>query len=826
MPSERYRHIFLNNLPVSKKFTSPSSVGPEKRIPDRDRNIHSQFLRQKMESAWQQAEDERAVVHATRQGVYIEFKSDPDCDLLTKSLEDMRSKKIRLLNVREELEGEQTVTYATVYVANEKKSHFLKKIQEYADAEKDSESGKPKNASFINSITDIRKALLVDSFWQDDKGLIPGEERVWCEVWLRRDEEAAVERFEQVLNSQSLRVANGTINFPERAVKVVYVNRQQLQQLTQISDDIAEYRRAKEASAFWLDMANQEQSDWVRDLLSRCRVSVDSPVALCVLDTGINNGHPLIAPVLKTADCHTINPAWGVDDHHGHGTLMAGVAIYGDLAVRLASQDVVHLNHSLESVKILPPGQGTNSQELWGDITDQAVSRAEIQEPEKKRVLCMAVTAPDARDRGRPSSWSGKLDQIVAGVDADQKRLFIVSAGNVQDFQIAAHYPYAQQSDSVHDPAQSWNALTIGAYTALADIKDRRFAGYMPIAPAGGLSPFTTTSLDWDNKWPIKPEIVLEGGNLVHDGNGTYDQSDELSVLSTSRDFTTRHFKSFNQTSAATAQAAWFAAQIYGYYPDAWPETVRALMVHSADWTAALKSQFLSASPNKTEYAKMMRLCGYGVPDMARAVYSAQNRLTLVAQAELQPYEKKETSGYRTKEMHLYELPWPKEVLLGLPPTIEVQMRVTLSYFIEPGPGEIGWRDRYRYASHGFRFDVKSPGETNTDFLKRINTAVRADEEGHPGTESVSSHWLIGANGRNKGSIHSDIWMGTAAELASSEAVAVYPIIGWWRERSYLGFAEKKARYSLVVSISTPEETVDIFTPVAVKVGITVPVTI
>ena len=32
---------------------------------------------------------------------------------------------------------------------------------------------------------------------------------------------------------------------------------------------------------------------------------------------------------------------------------------------------------------------------------------------------------------------------------------------------------------------------------------------------------------------------------------------------------------------------------------------------------------------------------------------------------------------------------------------------------------------------------------------------------------------MIGANGRNKGSIHSDIWEGSAADLADSGVIAV-----------------------------------------------------
>jgi hypothetical protein len=442
----------------------------------------------------------------------------------------------------------------------------------------------------------------------------------------------------------------------------------------------------------------------------------------------------------------------------------------------------------------------------------------------------MAVTASDTRDRGRPSSWSGAMDQLAAGVgtgDEDQiRRLAIVCAGNFTEINKALEYPEGQCKDSVHDPAQAWNALTVGAYTALNRIEDKTYAGYAPIAPQNSLSPFSTTSLTWENKWPLKPEIVMEGGNLAHDGNGFVTECEDLSLLSTFWKPTERHFYPFNMTSAAAAQAAWFAASVQSAYPEIWPETVRALMVHSAEWTDALKSQFLPHNNTKTDRERLLRICGYGVPDLDRALFSAANSLTLIAQAELQPYDRKAGGGYKTKEMHFYDLPWPRDVLLELPWDTPVRMRVTLSYFIEPGPGEIGWKDRYRYASHALRFEVNSPGESKKDFSWRINKAAREEDEGHPGTSSASDHWYFGSNARNKGSIHSDIWSGSAAELADSHFLAVYPIVGWWRERHHLGRWHRRTRYSLVVSIFTPEEKVDIYTPVANQVGITIPIAV
>jgi len=436
----------------------------------------------------------------------------------------------------------------------------------------------------------------------------------------------------------------------------------------------------------------------------------------------------------------------------------------------------------------------------------------------------MAVTSDDTRDRGRPSSWSAGLDQICSGAEDDTKRLFIVSAGNAS-IPDRGNYPEAQLTDSIHDPAQSWNALTVGAYTQFYQIRDTTLAGYEPIAPANGLSPFSTTSLIWDDKWPIKPEIVMEGGNLAKDVAGFVTECDDLSLLSTFYKPHQDHFYPFSMTSAATAQAAWFAAQIQAEYPKYWPETVRGLMVHSAEWTDVLKQQFLE-NENKTSYKRLLRICGYGVPNIEKALYCANNSLTLIAQSEIQPYYKKESGGRpTTKDMHLHELPWPKEVLQSFPDATEVQMRITLSYFIEPGPGEIGWQDRYRYASHGMRFDLNSPTESKNQFLRRINAAARDEENGHPGTSSASGHWVLGQT-RDKGSIHSDIWKGSATELAASNLIAVYPTIGWWRERAHLEKWSRKTRYALIVSIHTPEQSVDIYTPVAVQLSVSIPVEI
>jgi len=815
----------LSGKPHAQRFTNPRRGGTAPRIPGWDRAQHSAYLQQRLAETWAEFDQQRqrqAVVHLERHGADIEFVSERGFDLMVQSLESRKS-GIRLLNVRHvEVAGVQT-TFATVFVPYEKRGHFLKKITAYATQETKPKKGKdpePKNKNLINSISDIKLAVL-ESFWRsDEQSLIPGENPEWVEVWLSSDQGEVISRFENLLQNLNIELAEGLLKFPERSVKLIRANRVQLEQLIESSDDIAELRLAKELATFYITQDNRYQVERVRQLLERCNFSNDANVFICILDTGVNNGHPLLQPVLDGTDLHAVRPEWGANDHNGHGTLMAGTAAYGDLLALLNSGSPVRILHRLESAKILPPAE-QNPKKLWGDITSQGISRAEIQGPGRKRIVCMPVTTPDDRDRGRPSSWSGAVDELASGYEDDIRRLIVISAGNVDDPDNWRNYPTDNLTNEVHDPGQAWNALTVGAFTEKTLITDPALRDYSAIAPRGGLSPYSTTSTTWlARKWPIKPEVVFEGGNVARGPNDSIDNADDLQLLSTYRDPQVAQFGCFGQTSAASAQAAWMAAQIQAQYPEAWPETLRALMVHTADWTETLKRQFLGANPSKESYGRLLRICGYGVPDLDKALYCLSNSLTLISQATLQPYDKQD-GRYVTCDMHLYDLPWPADVLSGLGEK-KVTMRVTLSYFIEPSPGEVGWENRYRYASHALRFDVNGPGESGDEFIRRINNQARDDGE-HSGTEGID--WLIG-EARNVGSIHSDIWQGRAVDLAGSNKVAVYPAVGWWRERHHLNRWNKQCHYALIVSIYAPEQTVDIYTPVAVQVGVMVPVPI
>lgn len=689
----------------------------------------------------------------------------------------------------------------------------------------------PSNANLVNSIEDVSFALL-EGLWTDNPLLIPANNSKWCEVWLNvntkeNQEQEQIEQFHATLERIGIDVKPNSIIFPERAVLLINANRDQLVELMLQSDLLAEFRAGQEPAGFWVNESAADQQNWVEDLLRRIEL-IDSNIKVCLLDSGINNGHQLLQPLIDDANALTVDNAWGTDDHDerraGHGTLMAGIAGYGQLEQLLVSSNTISLTHKLSSVKILPrPHQTTTPEELWGDVTAQAIYITEIQNPNMVLVYCMSVTSTIGSGQGRPSSWSGQIDNLAFG-EGENQRLIIISAGNVRNDESWRNYPYSNFTSSIHNPAQSWNALVAGAYTQKTQVNDVNFQNYTPVASEGELSPYSSTSLVWERRWPIKPDVVFEGGNLLKAPDNNITPHDDLELLSTSKSFNDKPFDTINATSAAAAQASWFAAKIAYEYPNAWPETIRGLMIHSAKWNPAMLSQMNVQQGNKSSYNNLLRTFGFGVPELDRALYSRESALTFIGQETIQPFNYKAGSKSvpETNEIHFFNLPWPKDLLLGMG-QIPVRLRITLSYFIEPGVGEIGWKDKYRYQSHGLRFDSNNIGESEGDFKKRINIAAREENEVVIGNSRID-RWAIGTNNRSNGSIHSDFWEGTPAELATCNHIAVYPVIGWWRERKHLGKVETKTRYSLIISLETPAQDIELYT--TVKNMIEVPIEI
>jgi Subtilase family len=820
------RH-FINVLRTERvSYTAVSSGGPRQfRIPDQNVRTHSEHLLRSfatLKVREQEVLQERSYSGlGTAFGLVLEFESSPGYSLKLGSIEQRQS-GIRLLNTRSKQVirdgSERTVEFATVFVPYGKLDVLVHKIEAYRD--QTTGKGRPRNEDLVASISAIREAAF-EAFWTGATEIPPDTEKVWWELWLYRGEnEAQSGMFEARLlraaEGQQIEVKPDQIRLPENIIRIARATKLQLSASFELLNCLTEIRLASTLTDFFLAESPVEQALWIEDARSRLEPPGPNVPAVCLLDTGVNQGHPLLEPALDPADVLSYNQAWGVDDTYpnGHGTQVAGVTLYRDLAAILAGTGAIKLNHRLESMKLFPPPPVSNEPELYGAITEECTARAEVNAATRKRVFALQVTSGSDIKRGRPSSWSSALDALAANRGAVIGRLFCVSAGNVY-INHADEYPTRNESESVQDPAQAWNVLSVGAYTNLTFIDPKKFPDWLPLAHSGDLGPTSSTSLLWDDDWPIKPDLVEEGGNLGVNPNGkTVEKIDSLQLLTANVNFRHQPLTIIGDTSAASGLVASGCAEVLNEYPDLWAETVRALVVHSAEWTAAMQPTPDLWGTRKSEIRNLIRKFGFGVPSVDRAIASAANSVTLITQDIIKPFRLVE-GEVKTNEMIFYTLPWPKSVLLQYPAET-AELRVTLSYFVEPNPGPKIVNNRYRYASCGLRFDLKRQTESLDDFRKRINKALSDGQRVK--SETDSDQWLLGSDLRHHGSIHSDRWRGTAAELAEKDFLGIYPVNGWWRLRKFLGRYDSTLRFSLVVTITLPEQEIDLYSEIATQV--------
>jgi len=820
-------HIILDPKRISEtqKYDYAGSTPRKTPVPPQDRVSHATELRRQAKAITKEMAAAIALQEQANsildKGLIVEFES---FEGIGQAFEEKTfGRGSELLNIRRGTDK----LYATVFVTNGSLQYFEKKINDYYEERKGIRGQSLENKDLIDTIANFRKAT-VRALWTDMIPMPDNDTDVFCwEIWLsaRKNRKQEVTGFKELAQNLGIETSEAFFEFRERTVLLARATIKQFEQSLDLLNNIAELRKAKTLASFFTGMNKHEQTEWLADLQKRTvfKKYLDETPFVCILDTGVNAAHPLLEKAIGMNDLHTINAAWGKADMVGHGTEIAGLALYGDLTEALETNESLEISHRLESSKTINtlefiPTDLERPLDLYADFTKQGIAQAEISEPHRKRVFQMAITTIEPWDMGKPSSWSSALDMLAAGMDNEGgKRLFIISAGNVAIEKYHGEYPSYNLSEGVRDPGQAWNALTVGAYTEkdfLSD--DEMIDNNKPTASHGEISPYTTTSHDWNPEWPLKPDIVMEGGNTAENEYGKV-QADSLSLLTTNSQFLEKPFTTTWATSAASALASKMCAQIMAKYPDLRPETIRALIVHSASWTPEMLRQFNNGKPKmgKNEHLKLVRICGFGVPNLTRALTSMSNDFTMIIEDFIQPY-KFENDCPKNNQIKFYSLPFPKGELAKLGEA-KVEMRVTLSYFIEPNPSSRG-RSRHSYQSHGLRFDVKTPTESESKFKGRLTEAMRENGVDYK-IDTQDNWWKLGIKGRTKGSIHSDIWHGSAVELAGCNTLAVYPVSGWWkRSQSYKETISNLAYFSLLVSIRTSVD-VDLMSPVELNIA-------
>lgn len=417
-------HIFVPRKGRNIPYRGITPNIPVDRVQRENRRAHTDELVQAVEAAVERNAERMAqqvLLPEDERGFYLSFEAPSATPLPLKFFESSR-RGIDLLSITT---GDEKQT-ANVFMRASKAHRFKQATEAYADSEP-GVGDRPNNEEFFDRLERIRPSKLSD-LWTDQGELPPiGDDFAW-ELWLRPGTEDWVRDTAPELG---IDVEPGHLLFPETVVVRAYCSPRQLQRLVRKVPVVAELRAASSFMAHLLDFSPREQADEAERLLARVVEPDANAPRVCILDSGVRRAHPLLAPFLETGRCLTINAAWSASDHHGHGTGMAGVALYENLAPHLQSNDPVQITHRLESVTVLPPSIPGVAQPLPGTSVQDGVRLAE-RSAKAKRIYSLSMSVPRERSDGRPSSLSTAIDQLAFGRPGKQ-RLFFVPAGNIDE---------------------------------------------------------------------------------------------------------------------------------------------------------------------------------------------------------------------------------------------------------------------------------------------------------------------------------------------------------------------------------------------------------
>lgn len=359
-----------------------------------------------------------------------------------------------------------------------------------------------------------------------------------------------------------------------------------------------------------------------------------------VIDSGVQRGHPLIAPALGEAEVFpdlpgemvTGSPDDGDEKTGGHGTAVSGIAIYGDVSQNVKNR-LFQPSTWLFSARVTDKNNEYDPDSLLENQLDDA-----IQYFTQNYANCKVINISlgDSRlvfmDGQKQFRLAAKIDEIA--YELQHKNLvFVISAGNLpycsnSGEELRTDYPnyLLTEEARIIEPATSALALTVGSLSlGTGSLQCREDAQRTAVARVQGYpSPFTRSGFGVDGM--IKPDLVDFGGDLVVDGSRVINNEPGVSILTLAKNHVGSMFRGYCGTSFASPRVANIAAQLFTQFPNATSNLIRALIVNSA----SLPKEVPSTLQGKKQLSKRLQIYGYGQPDLFRAKYSTGNYVVLL----------------------------------------------------------------------------------------------------------------------------------------------------------------------------------------------------
>ncbi|WP_035698962.1 S8 family peptidase [Bradyrhizobium japonicum] len=358
----------------------------------------------------------------------------------------------------------------------------------------------------------------------------------------------------------------------------------------------------------------------------------DAPL-IGIIDSGVND-HPFLADIV--AGAIGVPADLGTADVWGHGTRVAGVAVFGDLRAQLAA-GALQRGARICAAKVVNDRGDFDDRRLVPSQMREAITTLNL------RFGCriFVVALADRRrvfDGGKVGTWAATLDELARELDV----VIIVSSGNRSPRggnrleQAVTEYPryLLEDANRFFEPAGALNVITVGALAHGEGLDPDRAedVGVRPITLLHEPAPFSRIGPGPGGA--TKPDVVEIGGTLIFDPivarlRGGEDVG-SAGVLTLYHSYLDRLFTAGSGTSYAAPRVAFSAAQILTRFPQASANLVRALIVGSAEipQPAQERLQLLGVDATRA-------ICGHGLVDLERAAFSDDARVTLYAEDEL-----------------------------------------------------------------------------------------------------------------------------------------------------------------------------------------------
>jgi hypothetical protein len=587
------------------------------------------------------------------------------------------------------------------------------------------------------------------------------------------------------------------LRIPGRGLKDLTLNYPYIFEVTEPDDIETPQQRRREEGEFAARLA--------------IRAPAETAPTVCVIDSGIQEEHVLVAPGIHKASSRCFLPERATTDiadyvvDGGHGTRVAGAVLHGE---QVTNQGQVELIAWIQNARILDDHCDLPDRVFPPTILRDVVKHYH-EGARKTRIFNHSINANSPCRLVHMSAWAAEIDLLCNEYDI----LFVQSAGNLRDSQPApflgisellvsgCRYPdfLGKAVCRVASPAQSLQALTVGsvAYGLYQDDGWRSFASRI-----NDCSGFSRSGLGiWGS---IKPEVVELGGDLMYTlGNPpTLGTPDVANAFYPELVRSTRHggpavARDGVGTSFAAPKVARLAARLQAILPNASCLLYRALIAQSARWPQ------WSDGLAPEEQAALLKRIGYGVPDAARATTNTDYRSTLISQ---------EDQEMGAGECHIYQVPIPHE-LRHPGADYRVLVEVTLSYVAQPRRTR---RSHRGYLSVWLDWKASREGESIEAFFTRAlrDESDKVDEgRSFPWIVESRSDWgrLPGVH-RNSGTLQKDWAVISSNELPENFCIAIRGHRGWSRD------PEAVATYALTVSFESLGREIRIYEPLRTSI--------